>query len=100
VATEDYITVTEIARVATGLLGLKDVEFLYTGGPRGWKGDVPVIRFDSRKLRTTGWRNRYTSRQAVETSMASMIEDARKGRFDAPPAAAEAPPAGTRKEPP
>ena len=83
VATGDYITVTEIARLAVELLGLSGVEFSYSGGPRGWKGDVPVIRFDTQKLRATGWRNRYSSRQALEKSMAAMIEQARGGFFDA-----------------
>ena len=83
VATGDYITVTEIARLAVELLGLSGVEFSYSGGPRGWKGNVPVIRFDTQKLRATGWRNRYSSRQALEKSMAAMIEQARGGFFDA-----------------
>jgi UDP-glucose 4-epimerase len=81
VATEDYVTVTQIAAIAVRLLGLKDVRFTYTGGSRGWKGDVPVIRFDSTKLRATGWRNRYTSQHALERSMESILEDARSGKF-------------------
>ncbi len=92
VATGDYITVTEIARLAVELLGLSGVEFSYSGGPRGWKGDVPVIRFDTQKLRATGWRNRYSSRQALEKSMAAMIEQARGGFFDADGAPAQAQP--------
>ena len=71
---------------AAELLGLRDVEFAYTGGTRGWKGDVPVIRFNTDKLRSAGWKNRCTSRQALEKSMSSILDDARNGRFDAPAA--------------
>jgi UDP-glucose 4-epimerase len=44
VATGDYITVTEIARLAMNVAGLseEDVRLEYTGGDRGWKGDVPI----------------------------------------------------------
>src|SRR5260370_346841 len=42
VATGDYITVTEIANLAVECAGLKpgQIEFEYTGGHRGWKGDM------------------------------------------------------------
>ena len=49
VATGDYITVTEIARVALEVVGLTEDEttFAYSGGSRGWKGDVPVVRLNT-----------------------------------------------------
>ena len=34
------------------------VRFAFTGGDRGWKGDVPVVRLDTRRIRTLGWRCR------------------------------------------
>jgi UDP-glucose 4-epimerase len=43
ISSEDQITVTEIAQTVTQEMGLKDVEFKFTGGVdggRGWKGDV------------------------------------------------------------
>jgi len=83
VATEDYITVREIADLVVERLGLRDVEYRFSGGNRGWKGDVPVVRFDTRKLRERGWRNQLTSRGALRDSIDSMIADAREGKFDA-----------------
>ena len=49
VATGDYITVREIAELAVECVGLApgSVRFAYTGGDRGWKGDVPVVRLDT-----------------------------------------------------
>jgi len=82
VATEDYITVTEIAHMVVQSLGLNDVKFNYTGGKRGWKGDIPIVYFDSTKLRETGWRNQYTSKQAMQKAIDSLIKDARDGKFD------------------
>ena len=67
VATGDYITVTEIAALAVEFLGLDPgtVELDYTGGDRGWKGDVPVVRIATDRIRALGWPNRCSSREAL-----------------------------------
>ncbi len=83
VATEDYVTVREIAELVRRQLGLSEVAYRYTGGDRGWKGDVPVVRFDTTKIRKRGWANKRTSVEALRDSIESMINDARAGRFDA-----------------
>lgn len=82
VATEDYVTVREIADLVVQQLGLSKVRYEFAGGRRGWKGDVPVVRFNTEKLRRRGWRNQRTSLAAMRDSIASMIEDARSGRFN------------------
>jgi UDP-glucose 4-epimerase len=81
VATEDYVTVREIADLVVQRLGLSQVEYAFTGGDRGWKGDVPVVRFDTNKIRSCGWANRRTSREALIASIDSLIADARAGRL-------------------
>jgi UDP-glucose 4-epimerase len=81
VATQDYVTVRDIADLVVRQLGLSQVEFSFTGGDRGWKGDVPVVRFDTNKLRALGWANRRSSREALLASVDSLIADARAGRL-------------------
>lgn len=83
VATGDYITVTEIARLAMEVSGLsdEDVQIEYTGGDRGWKGDVPVVRLNTDRIKSLGWNCRRTSQQALCVSLHSMLEDARAGRL-------------------
>lgn len=75
VATLDHITVTEIADMTVKVMGLSKVKYYYTGGDRGWKGDVPVVRLDSRKLRRLGWKNKYTTQQAMERSLLALYEE-------------------------
>jgi len=84
VATGDYVTVTEIAELAVDVVGLPagGTRFDYTGGDRGWKGDVPVVRINTDRIRVLGWKNQRTGRQALRASMGSMLADARAGRFD------------------
>ncbi len=85
VATGDYVTVTEIAELAMDVVGLPagSTQFEYTGGNRGWKGDVPVVRINTDRIRALGWKNERTGRQALRASMESMLADARDGRFEA-----------------
>jgi UDP-glucose 4-epimerase len=78
VGTGDAITVTEIARLAVECLQLDAMpEFEYTGGDRGWKGDVPVVRLNTEKIRGLGWNCRHGSREAVRSALMEMIADER-----------------------
>jgi UDP-glucose 4-epimerase len=81
VATGDYITVTEIAELVVEVLGIPRPALRYSGGDRGWKGDVPVVRINTDRIRALGWSNAMSSRQALEASLRSMLVDARAGRL-------------------
>jgi UDP-glucose 4-epimerase len=83
VATGDYITVTEIAKLAVEVAGLEpgSVGFEYAGGDRGWKGDVPVVRLNTDRIKSLGWTCQRTSRQALCVSMRALLEDARAGKL-------------------
>ena len=75
VATGDYITVTEIANeaVAASELSAEKVRYEYTGGDRGWKGDVPKVAFDTAKIQALGWKCKRTSAEAIRDSLYAMI---------------------------
>lgn len=67
-------TVTRIAEIVVEELGLKNVEFNYTGGDRGWKGDVPRFSYDISKVLRTGWTPKHTSDDAVRQTVKDVIE--------------------------
>ncbi len=83
VATGDYITVRDIAGLAIECAGLDSdsVRVEYTGGNRGWKGDVPVVRLNTDRIQATGWRCARTSREALKAAIESMREDGRAGKL-------------------
>jgi UDP-glucose 4-epimerase len=83
VATGDYITVREIADLALEVLDLKagHVRYEFSGGNRGWKGDVPVVRFKTDKIRQLGWRCKYTTREALRKSLLEMVTDVKEGKM-------------------
>ena len=74
VATDDYVTVRQIADLAVAIAGLQPntVRYDFAGGDRGWKGDVPVVRFDCSKIKALGWRNRRSSAEALSDAMNAM----------------------------
>lgn len=79
VATGDYITVREIADLAVECLGLNaaSVNFEFTGGDRGWKGDVPVIRLNTDRIRSLGWSCSSGTRDALRRSITAIQADDR-----------------------
>ncbi len=82
VATGDYITVTQIAELACECLGLPAgrVKYEYSGGDRGWKGDVPVVRLSIKKIGALGWKPTRTSAEALREAMLAMLADLKAGR--------------------
>jgi UDP-glucose 4-epimerase len=83
VATGDYITVIEIARLAAECAGLnpEKVEYEFTGGNRGWKGDIPIVRLNTNRIRSRGWVCKMNSREALRSSMLAMLPDIQAGRI-------------------
>jgi UDP-glucose 4-epimerase len=83
VATGDYITVSEIAAIVVDCVGLPagSVRFEFSGGPRGWKGDVPVVRINTDRIRRLGWANTWSSGEALRAAMMELITDERAGRL-------------------
>lgn len=74
ISTDDSITVNDIADEAIRVLGLNrsNVEIRYTGGDRGWKADVPIVRIDSQKIRRLGWQPTSSSKEAIKASLTAM----------------------------
>ena len=71
--TESFTTVTRVARIVTEEMGLGNVKFKYTGGKRGWPGDVPVVRFSTEKMRRLGWQVKYSSDEAVRIAAVRLL---------------------------
>jgi UDP-glucose 4-epimerase len=66
-------TVTRIAEMVAEEMGLSNVSFNYTGGIRGWKGDVPRFQLDARKMNKLGWKATLTSDEAVRKAIRDVL---------------------------
>jgi len=73
------ITVDEIALIILEEMKLKNVNFKYTGGEGGWRGDPPIIKLDISKLVGLGWKPKYDSRQAIKFAVKGLYRGNFKG---------------------
>jgi UDP-glucose 4-epimerase len=82
VATGDYVTVREIAELALEVLDLdqESTQIRYGSANRGWKGDVPIVRIATERIRDLGWRPSAGSAEALRRSMRAMLADLRLER--------------------
>lgn len=70
----DQIKVKKIAQIIVEELGINP-KFRFTGGHIGWKGDVPKMLLDTRKINKLGWKPKYNSEQAVRMSVKGLKEN-------------------------
>jgi UDP-glucose 4-epimerase len=75
IGSEDTISATEIGKVIVEEMKLPDVRFIYTGGSRGWKGDVPRMRLGIEKLKSIGWKPAYTSERSVRETARALLRE-------------------------
>jgi len=67
---------TEVKRIGELVveeMGLENVDFKYTGGKRGWRGDVPHFQFDISKIKKLGWKPCLSSDEAVKKAIKEIL---------------------------
>ena len=74
IGSDDQIKVKKIAEIVSEAMGLNP-KFIFTGGKRGWKGDVPVMFLSNERLKKLGWRPKYNSEEAVRRAVEDLLED-------------------------
>jgi UDP-glucose 4-epimerase len=72
---EGATSAREIAEFVIEAVGLKNVKVEYTGGERGWPGDVPQVRLDCTKMEKLGWKARLSSTQAMRQAARELAEE-------------------------
>ncbi len=73
VGSEDTASVDEIADIVSEEMGL-DPEYSYTGGEKGWEGDVPTMLLDVSKLEAEGWKPEMNSEESVRRAVRELLE--------------------------
>ncbi len=71
--TDSSTNVTDIANMLAEAMGLSGVKFSYTGGSRGWRGDVPQLRYDITGMKRLGWKPEYNSNGAVRQAIKDIL---------------------------
>ncbi|MDS0261460.1 NAD-dependent epimerase/dehydratase family protein [Haloarcula sp. S1CR25-12] len=70
-------TTTSVTRIADIVSEEMDVdpEYEYTGGDRGWTGDVPKMRLSIEKLAALGWEPSLSSDESVRQGVRDVLSD-------------------------
>ena len=74
IGTRTTTSVDRIGEIVADVLDV-DPEFEYTGGDRGWTGDVPRMRLSIEKLSGLGWTPEYESSRAVRRAAQELAEE-------------------------
>ena len=73
IGSEDWISVTEIADILCSEMKLSP-QYHYTGGRRGWVGDVPKMQLDINRLKALGYVPNITSKESVRIAVRAALE--------------------------
>ena len=75
-AVDDQTSVREIAGWTIEAMGIdrSTIDVQYGDSPRGWRGDVPQVKLDTRRLTALGWTPKLTSREAVRRTIREVVE--------------------------
>ena len=74
IGSEDWVDVTTIADIIVREMGLSHVKYRFTGGERGWVGDVPRMQLGVTKLKALGWKPDTGSLESVEVAVRAMLK--------------------------
>ncbi|MFB6115816.1 MAG: NAD-dependent epimerase/dehydratase family protein [Candidatus Nanohalobium sp.] len=72
IGSEDSIDVDGIAEIVADEMNLNP-EYEYTGGEKGWEGDVPEMRLEIDKLKEEGWRPQRNSGESVRKTVKELL---------------------------
>lgn len=75
-AVDDQTSVREIADWTIEAMGIAPgrIDVQYGDSPRGWRGDVPQVKLDTRRMTALGWRPKLSSHEAVRQTIRDVVE--------------------------
>jgi UDP-glucose 4-epimerase len=71
---DEYCSVVDSIGWITKLMDLSPA-LEFAGGPRGWVGDNPFIFLDTTKIRSLGWNNQLSIKEAVEKTARWLLDN-------------------------
>ena len=74
-ASDSFVDVKTIAKITIEEMGLKNVMLHFGADSRGWKGDVPKVRIDAKKINNLGWQPKLNSKEAIKKSIKDLLKE-------------------------
>ena len=73
IGSEDWIDVRSIAEIVAEEMHLPEVKFRFTGGERGWVGDVPKMQLSLERIKSRRWKPELGSRESVRLAARDLV---------------------------
>jgi UDP-glucose 4-epimerase len=74
IGSEDFIDVKTIAARISQEMSINPI-LVFSGGDRGWEGDIPIMKLDIRKIKGLGWKPKYNSNRAIIKTVKSFLNE-------------------------
>ncbi len=75
IGSEDWIDVKTIADIVAGEMGCSGARYRFTGGERGWVGDVPRMQLSLARIKALGWRPLRGSDESVRMAVKAILAE-------------------------
>jgi UDP-glucose 4-epimerase len=74
IGSENWIDVKSIAEIVAEEMHLPEVKFRFTGGERGWVGDVPKMQLSLDRIKSRRWKPEIGSRESVRLATRDLLK--------------------------
>jgi UDP-glucose 4-epimerase len=78
IGSEDWIDVKSIAEIVTEEMHLPKTRFTFTGGERGWVGDVPRMQLAVDRMKALRWKPQLGSKESIRLAVRAMLAERQK----------------------
>jgi UDP-glucose 4-epimerase len=75
IGSEDWIDVKTIADIVAGEMRCSGARYRFTGGERGWVGDVPRMQLSLSRIKALGWRPQRGSEESVRMAVKAILAE-------------------------
>jgi UDP-glucose 4-epimerase len=73
IGSEDWIDVKTIAEIVIGEMHLEGTKLRFTGGERGWVGDVPRMQLSVERIKALRWKPQMGSRESIRVAVRDLL---------------------------
>ena len=75
IGSEDWIDVRSIAEIVIEEMHIPGPKFIFTGGERGWVGDVPRMQLAVDRIKALRWKPQLGSRESIRIAVRDMFAE-------------------------
>ena len=75
---KNTMTVKNLADIVCDEMNINNVEYQFSGGKRGWKGDSPFVHLDIKKANEFGWKPTISIEEGIRNTVRYLLSDKTK----------------------